>query len=493
MLHRIGTAAVVSATIFFATGLAPSGARAETPQKIMALPGVKEWTGDFDAMKERRFVRILVPFSKTYFYLDGGEALGIEAEFGQQFEAWLTKRYGKKPFNMNVVFVPTSRERIFTELAAGKGDIAAGGLTVTPERQALVDFAAPWASGVKEVLVTGPAAADVKSFDDLGDRAVSARKTSSYHPHLVALNEQRHKEGKRPLKLENADEALEDEDLLEMVSHGLLPAVVVDRFLAKGWAKILPGLTVHDDLVVNEGGDIAWAVRKNSPLLSKELEEFVAKNKIGTSFGDDLRVRYLNNPKAIRNALARGEADKLVALLKTFQEYGGKFALDPLLLAAQGYQESGFDQKMRNRSGAVGVMQIKPSTAREKQIAINDVVSRAEDNIHAGAKYMRFLSDKYIPDPAIAARERALMTLAAYNAGPGNLAKFRDYAVKHGFRSDAWFGNVEYGAAAIVGQETVQYVGNIYKYYLVYSSRDFGGSSKPAAPGADASAEPRSK
>jgi membrane-bound lytic murein transglycosylase MltF len=150
----------------------------------------------------------------------------------------------------------------------------------------------------------------------------------------------------------------------------------------------------------------------------------------------------------IKNALADAEAKKLKNLVVSFRVFGQQYNIDPMLLANQGYKGSRFDQKMKNGSGAVGIMQIKPSTAREKQIAINDVVSLAEDNIHAGAKYLRLLADTYIDDPNIAPRERVLMALAAYNAGPGNLQKFRDYSTKNGLDRNRWFGNVENGAAA---------------------------------------------
>jgi hypothetical protein len=56
-------------------------------------------------------------------------------------------------------------------------------------------------------------------------------------------------------------------------------------------------------------------------------------------------------------------------------------------------------------------------------------------------------------------------------AGSSPSAKrFRDKARHGGFDPNIWFGNVEHGAAATVGQETVQYVGNIHKYYVVYST-----------------------
>jgi membrane-bound lytic murein transglycosylase MltF len=436
---------------------------------IMALPGLPISKDDLDGMLKRHVVRILVPISKTSFFLDKGEALGIEAELGQEFERWINRRYGNKKLKIHVGFVPTPRDQLLANLNAGKGDIAAGTLTITPERQAVVDFAAPWASGVREVLVTGPTATDIKSIDDLGSRPVLVRSSSSYYSHLVELNKARKAEGKSEVIIRPADENLEDEDLLEMVGTGMLPYAVVDRFTADAWAGLLKGITVHEDIAIYDGGEIAWAIRKGSPALRKELADFVTTHRIGTQFGNDVRQRYLRSAKPIRNALADADTDRLMLLLPFFDKSGQSVSVDPFLLAAQGYQESGLDQKIHNASGAVGVMQIKPSTAREKEIAINDVVSSAENNIQAGAKYLRFLADTYITDSDVDARDRVLMALAAYNAGPGNLKRFRDYAAKHGFKSNVWFGNVENGAAAIVGQETVQYIGNIYKYYIAYS------------------------
>jgi membrane-bound lytic murein transglycosylase MltF len=113
---------------------------------------------------------------------------------------------------------------------------------------------------------------------------------------------------------------------------------------------------------------------------------------------------------------------------------------------------------------------MKASTAREREIAIENISGSAEKNIEAAAKYIRYLANTYVSDPDITDRDRVLMALAAYNAGPGNLKRFRKYAEDHGLKSTVWFGNVEFGAADIVGSETVQYIGNIYKYYMAYST-----------------------
>ncbi len=114
-------------------------------------------------------------------------------------------------------------------------------------------------------------------------------------------------------------------------------------------------------------------------------------------------------------------------------------------------------------------MHMKPSTARE-ELGINDIVTRAEDNIHSAAAYLRYIVKKYINEPEVSDRDRVLMALAAYNGGPGALKRAREDAKKKGFDPNVWFGNVEYGSAAVAGQEPVQYVGHIYKYFLSYSA-----------------------
>jgi membrane-bound lytic murein transglycosylase MltF len=139
------------------------------------------------------------------------------------------------------------------------------------------------------------------------------------------------------------------------------------------------------------------------------------------------------------------------------------------MLAAQGYQESQLDQSRRSHRGAVGVMQLMPATAAAPPVGIPDVARSADRNILAGARYMAHLRDRYLADPALSEVDRVLMTFAAYNAGPGNLRRFRAEAQRMGLDPNVWFNNVEQAAARILGYETVQYVGNIYKYYIAYT------------------------
>lgn len=263
-----------------------------------------------------------------------------------------------------------------------------------------------------------------------------------------------------------ANENLETEDLLQMVNAGLFGITVADRYIAQLWQPLYSDLKVHQGFYLHTGGKLGWALRKNSPQLLQALNAFNKEHKIGSEFGNIMLRRYFKNSKRVLNATSEGEMRKFNALVGLFEKHAGTYEFDHLLLMAQGFQESQLDQAARSRAGAVGVMQLLPSTAKE--LGIQGVEGSADRNIEAGSKYLRLISDTYLDDAEITPVNRLLLSFAAYNAGPGNLMKFRRLAEKSGLDPNVWFGNVEQAAARIVGRETVDYVGNIYKYYVVY-------------------------
>ena len=427
-----------------------------------------KFTDDFDAMEKRRLVRIIVPFSKTIYFIDKGAQYGTAVDFGTEFQKVLNAGRKKEIDKIRVAFVPVARDELLAALKDGRGDIVMANLTITPARQAEVDFSAPLYTKASEVLVTGPGAPEIKTLDDLGGKEIRLRVSSSYYEHLAALNEKRRAEGKPEITLIPMDENLEDEDLLEMVDAGLLPWVVVDAYKAVIWKKVFAHITVRDDIAINTDGQVAWAIRKDSPLLKARLDAFAGDHKIGTTFGNMLKNRYYKSDKMVRRAYSPAEMEKFRALVDIFRKHAAEYSFDYLMVIAQGYQESQLDQTRRSPRGAVGVMQLLPATAADKAVGIKDIASNADRNVEAGNKYLRHLIDTYIADPNLPPREQLLFAFAAYNAGPGNLRKFRAKATEMGLDPNRWFGNVENGAAAIVGRETVQYVSNIYKYYVAY-------------------------
>lgn len=454
-------------------------AQEEAEVEAMVLPVPEAWVGDFDGMQQFRLVRILVPYSRTFFVVDRGRQQGISYELGKAWEAWLNKKhpYQSKSLQWRVLFIPVARNELLPKLLEGVGDIAAGGLTITEGRLQMVDFAAPFATSIREAVITGSGSKALSKIEDLSGREVMVRASSSYFEHLVNLNKTFKQKGLAPIDVKPADENLESEDLLEMVNAGLISTTVVDRYIAEAWSALYTDLTIHDEFYVHEGAEFAWAIRKGSPLLKTELAAFVKTHKIGTVFGNSLRNKYVKNSKRVLNATSEEEMQKFREMVGLFQKHAGTYDFDHLMLMAQGFQESQLNQKARSQRGAVGVMQLLPSTASDRSVGISGVDTSADKNIEAGSKYMRLLADKYLSDPKLTPLNKTLMTFAAYNAGPGNLRKFRRLAEKSGLDPNVWFGNVEHAAARVVGRETVDYVGNIYKYYVAYKLAE--GKSKP--------------
>ncbi|PSH69234.1 lytic transglycosylase F [Phyllobacterium brassicacearum] len=424
---------------------------------------------DLDGMKQRRLVRVLVPYSKTIYFIDQGRQYGTAVEFGTALEKALNAGNKKEIDHIHVAFFPTARDRLLSALNEGLGDIVMANLTVTPSRLEQADFTNPIYDKASEVLITGPSSEKVLHLDDLSGKEIAVRETSSYYEHLIELNGEFKQRGMEGIKLLIMDENLEDEDLLEMVNADLLPYTIVDKYKAMIWSTIFTDIKVHDEFAIATDGQIAWAIRKNSPLLMKELNTFVAAHRVGTAFGNILRNKYFKSDKILQRAYSDNDVEKFKQLVEIFRKHGKTYSFDYLMLMAQGYQESKLDQKMRSPRGAVGVMQLLPATAKDKAVNINGIDKDEDRNVEAGSKYLRYLMDTYIDEPDLNERDRQLLAFAAYNAGPGNLNKFRQKAKDMGLNPNVWFGNVENAAASIVGRETVQYVSNIYKYYVAYT------------------------
>ena len=441
------------------------------------------WAGDLDGMMKRRYIRVLVPYSKTLYFVDlGGTQRGISYEFMRAFEERLNRRKGNDTLRVHAVFIPVARANLLPMLVAGKGDVVAADLTITTERQRVVDFAVPGATDISEVIVTGPGAPPLARLEDLAGKDVYVNRATSYFEHLVALNAKFQAQGLAPMRLREAPGHFETEDVLEMLNAGLVRITVADQYIAKLWHQVLPAISLRDDLVLHAGGDIAFAVRKSSPQLKAELDDFTRTHARGSMFGNVLLQRYLGQTRWVRNATSEEELRKFNRLVALFRKYGERYDVDWLLMAAQGYQESQLDQARRSKVGAIGVMQVMPATGRE--LDVGDI-RQLEPNVHAGVKYMRFMVDRYFGSEPMDALNKALFAFASYNAGPGRIRSLRKEAQARGLNPNIWFDNVERVVADHVGRETVQYVSSIYKYYIAYTlvQEDVAASlaAKPAA------------
>lgn len=449
--------------------VAPGAFAQQATAKPRALPTqFIQWKGDLNGMVERRIIRVLVPYSRTLYFNDKGRERGVTVDIFRSFERWINKKYakqlGKRP--ITVLIIPTTRDKLLQSIADGHGDIGAGNLSVTDDRRAIVDFyVAPNQVGMSELVLTGPKSPLINTADDLAGKTVHVRKSSSYYKSLEALNDRFKKEGKPALKPVLVPDALEDEDMMEMLNAGLLECIVVDDWKAKMWAQVLPKIKINEGAVVHSGSVTGWAIRKDSPKIKEVLDDYYTNFVAKQGHKSDRSWNYSKRLKALKDATGSEDYKRFESLLGLFRRYGKKYGFDPVMLAAQGYQESQLNQNAKSHVGAIGVMQVMPATGKE--LKVGDI-KITEPNVHAGTKYMDLLMRKYLGDARFDENDRTLFAFACYNAGPGNIARMRKEAEKRGLDPNKWFNNVELVTAEKIGIETTTYVRNIFKYYVSY-------------------------
>ena len=423
--------------------------------------------GDLDAMLERGEIRVLTVFTLGTYYIDRGRQRGTVYEASRMLEKFIRKELGAPAARLKVTIIPVRRDQLFAHLIAGHGDVAFANLTVTSERQQIVDFSTPFTSQVRELLVTGPAAPEINSLEDLAGQEIVVPAASSYFENISKMNRRFAADGLEEIHITTSDPRLEIEDILEMLNAGLLPMTVADDHRLNLWSQVFESLEVHDEIAFREDGQNALAMRKNSPQLKALLDKFAKENRVGTLHTNILINQYMKSARWARPALAREPFRRFEQLAGLFRTYGARYDFDWLMLASFAFQESGFDQGARSPVGAIGVMQVMPETAADRAVGIPNIED-LENNIHAGTKYLYVLRGHYFSDDSIDPTERMLFTMAGYNAGPNRINRLRRVAAARGLDPDVWFNNVELVVAAQVGREPIGYVGNIYRYYIAY-------------------------
>jgi len=446
---------------------APAAPPATDASKMVLPSPYGIHTDDLDAMMKRRYIRALVIINPISFFYTSGHPMGIMYEALRELETEVNKQYKTGKFPVKVVFVPLRPDQVEEALHRGVGDMIAYGLVVTPERERRVAFTVPLQTDIKQLVVSGPNFGTVSTLEDLGGKEIVANPLTVAYQHLQQVNENLKKTGKPLIDIRAADPNLLDDDLIQMVNAGMIPATVTGDSRAKLWSQVLPDITIHSEPVIASGEKIAWAVRRDNPQLKQLLDEFITPRAVGSSFGNTLVRRYLQNTKWVKDATSPGEMKKFQELSAIFKQYSGQYGFDYLMMMAQGYQESLLNQSARNPSGAVGIMQVIPKFAAANPINVKDVHA-TQGNIEAGVKMLRQIEDQYFNDPNIDQLNKTLMVFASYNAGPNRIARLRAQAQQQGLDPNKWFGNVELLVAENVGEETVTYVGNVYKYYIAY-------------------------
>ena len=457
-----------------APGTAPAepAAKSEAPAPVLDIPdsavaqaALAPWKGDLDGMIERRIIRVLTTYSKTQFFIDRGMQRGLVPDAFKILEDDLNKKLKAKHLRVQVVIVPVAHDDLVPALLEGRGDIVAAGKVMTAWRKNDVDFTNPTRTGISTIVVTGPGVPTLATAQDLAGREVYLRASDVSGDAVKRFNAALAAAGKPPVRVKPAPEVLADEDLLEMVSAGMVPQTIVDDYVAEFWQKIFPGLVLNSGAAVRTDASTAMMVRKGSPKLLAELNDYLARYPEGSLTRNVLFQKYLKNVQYAKAATSGADLERFRNVVALMKKYGDQYDMDYLLMAAQGYQESGLDHGRKSQVGAIGVMQVMPKTGAD--LKVGDI-RQLEPNINAGIKYMRFMIDRYYADEPMDDLNKGLFAFASYNAGPARIRGLREKAAQRGLDPNKWFNNVEVVASESIGRETVQYVANIYKYYLAY-------------------------
>ncbi|USP04827.1 lytic transglycosylase F [Vibrio sp. LQ2] len=425
------------------------------------------YVGDWPVLKEKGTIRVVVSADLGFYYVEGGRPKGIGAELLYHFEQSLKKQ---SPY-VHVQVIPVLRDELIPSVEAGFADLAVANLTVTPSRLEHVDFSTPLTKEIEEFVVTDKTYPELINIAQLSGKEIWLRESSSYLESINKVNAALSERNLAPVRLHFIEEALQDYELLEMVNAGHISATVLDSHKAEMWQHVMENIQIHSEMPLREHGQIAWAMRKNSPKLQAMVNQYLKTVKSGTLLGNVIYSKYIDDTRWLTKALNPQKLAKLGQLRKMFTHYSEMYEFEYLMMAAQGFQESGFDQRKVSHKGAVGIMQVLPSTAKDPNVNIAHI-EKAENNIHAGIKYMRFIKDRYFSEPEISPDDQVYFALAAYNAGPANINRMRRLAKKHGFNPNVWFKNVEVITRRNIGKETVRYVSNISRYYVVYKQLD---------------------
>ena len=437
-------------------------------------------TPDLQEIQERDTLRAVTGYNPVSYFIYRGEPMGYDYELLNRLAENLDLRLD--------VQVSNSIEGMMALLNDKKADLIAYNLTITEERSGRVNFTVPL-NETREVLVQkkpdnwrhlSRGALEetiVRDSSELAGDTIVVRRGSAFVNTLKELSSAIEGE----IHIAEADPEITTEQLIQRVADGEIKFTVADENIALINQSYLPVLDVETSL--SQSRQIAWAVNHGAENLLDTVNKWIDSER-GTTEFNVIYNKYFKNRRAFRS---RAASDLLLTFggqLSPYddliRQYAEEINWDWRLLAALIYQESRFNPNAQSWSGARGLMQLMPRTAREYG-AQN--VTNPEQNIRAGTGLIEWLQNYWkdkIEDPF----ERQKFVLASYNVGQGHVQDARRLAEKHGANPDVWNGNVEeymlkkaeeqYYTDEVVrhgyarGSEPVKYVNSIYYIYQHY-------------------------
>lgn len=437
----------------------PAIARVMGPQAWQTPATVR----DLAEIRRSGVLRVLVNQSRNSSGEVKGEAIGVESVRLRAFEQYLNR--GSKGPAIRLKLIPKAKDQLLGALQRGEGDLVAPGELLPLGTARQVSRSRAVVMDVRMVLVSRQGSHRYKSYEQLSGRSVALPAGSAAGAALEVINQNLMKAGRAPIVVEWVDPTLAVEDVLEMVQAGVYPATVVEQTIAQRWVKVLPKLRVDAQLTLGNAADMHWFLRKDASMLHASVDRFLQAYTAPVN-QDAAFERVYRRLYRVQYPLDRTGRQRLEKVRPTLQLHAQQQEIDWLNLAALAFKESTLNPAARGASGATGLMQVTPATARS--MGVTDI-GKLDNNVLASAKYLANIRRNYFASSRLNERERMAFVLAAYNLGPQRVQSLRAEARRQGLNPDQWFFQVERVAMATMGMGVVSYVNAVNKYFLAYT------------------------
>ena len=424
--------------------------------------------GDLAAMRGRRLIRVLASPDDVLYRLQRQEDRGLIPQLAQELEQQLNRQRAPNQPALKVVMVPTPPDQLIPRLLAGQGDIIAPPLPMTPDHPKELLATLPMIADIEPVLVTKDTMSAPDNVADLSGKSVLMIAGHPGRLMLSAVNADLAAQQRPLIDWADAPDGTTENGLLDLVRIGAVDGVIVENYLAKLWDQWRSNLAVHNHLTFDKKSDLKMFVRADSPDLLTEINRLLGSEEHNAHQGwlDDLKKQ-----RCITEVTASQELDRFEDVWPYFRDLAPRYGFDPFIIAGLAYQESRMKQSARGGGGATGIMQLMPATGNHPALRGISINGTARDNIEAGLRYLKMLSDRYLNNPLLNEHDRSLMVLLAYHRGPASLERARNLGQELGLTDLAWFHHTDQAVARLYGQEPVEYVRNIAKYAFVFRQR----------------------
>lgn len=434
--------------------------------KNLETAHIKADFGDIAEIKKRGVLRVLLRNNASSYFIWRGKLMGFEYEMAQSFAKKLKVRLE--------VFVPKDDESAIEWLSKGRVDLAAGFLTKTTRwKDKKITASLAYHQAFPHIIIAKNSK-PLNSIYDLHEQTVLLQKESTYWKQLEKMADYGIN-----ITLVEAPQNQEIEEIIQSVAAGKYPITIADEHFLD--IEIANNTAVKSAFTFGDQVNHSLAIRSESVNLLKMINSYIKTEKDARLY-TRLYDKYFLNPIQIKRHLTHHQrklkGKKILSVYdELVQKYSDKYGFDWRIITAQMFQESRFDPNAKSRAGAIGLMQVMPSTG--KQVGLPNI-KKPSVNIHAGTKYMKWLYGKF--DISLPSVDRMWFTLASYNAGLGHVIDARSLANKLGLDKDRWFENVEKAMLLLSkkkyanksrfgyvrGREPVGYVRSIKKIYKNY-------------------------